>query len=151
MRMHEVCRIAAVWAAVAVLAAPCAMAETTEPASKYQIAMAVMADAKWDAIRYDVTSGRTWHIVEGKWASMKDVGDLPKSQYEVHIVPLKNDWGALRIDVQSGRSWAASPEGWVEIGMQPWQASTIFRESEYALCDDPALNLRSSRRDRPAA
>jgi hypothetical protein len=90
-------------------------AESADAQTKYKIAMAVMADAKWDAIRYDVTTGQSWHIVEGKWTAMKDVGPLQPSRYKVHIVPLKNDWGALRIDVQSGRSWAASPEGWVEI------------------------------------
>jgi hypothetical protein len=107
-----VCGIAAVFMASH------AMADDPKPA-KYQIAMAVMADSKWDAIRYDVTSGKTWHIVEGKWMPMKDVDSLPTAQYEVHIVPLKNDWGALRVDVLSGRSWAASPAGWVEIGAEP--------------------------------
>jgi len=109
---------------VALLVLPLAILTTkrvsgaADEASKYQIAMAVMADAKWDAIRYDVYTGKTWHIIKGKWAAMKDVGDLPKSRYEVHIVPLKNDWGALRVDIRSGRSWAATPQGWVEIGVQ---------------------------------
>jgi hypothetical protein len=100
------------------LGAP-ALISAADPAAsgaKYRIAMAVMADAKWDAIRYDARSGESWHIVEGKWALIKDTAKLPASRYKIHIVPLKNDWGALRIDVRSGRSWSASPSGWVEIG-----------------------------------
>jgi hypothetical protein len=118
-------RSLAILVVMSVTAAQSAVAASTASEPKYQIAMAVMADAKWDAIRYDVTSGKTWHIVEGKWAPMKDTGDLPTARYEVHIVPLKNDWGALRIDVLSGRSWVATTEGWTEVGAADAAAVTL--------------------------
>jgi len=125
MNFRMASRSLAILVILSVTAAQSAAAANTASKPKYRIAMAVMADAKWDAIRYDVTSGKSWHIVEGKWAPMKDTGDLPAARYKVHIVPLKNDWGALRIDVLSGRSWFATPEGWTEIGSADAAAITL--------------------------
>jgi hypothetical protein len=90
-----------------------AASSQTEP--KYQIAMAVVGDDRWFAIRYDVTTGKTWRMVEDKWEAMPDPAPLPAGHYEVHVLPLKNDWGGLRLEVISGRAWQARESAWVEI------------------------------------
>ena len=90
-----------------------AASNPTEP--KYQIAMAVVGEDRWFAIRYEVETGKTWRMVEDKWQAMPDPAPLPTGHYEVHVLPLKNDWGGLRLETQSGRSWQARESAWVEI------------------------------------
>jgi hypothetical protein len=98
-------------------AARSASAASNQAEPKYQIAMAVVGEDRWFAIRYDVESGKTWRMVEDKWEAMPDPAPLPAGHYEVHVLPLKNDWGGLRLDTQSGRAWQARESAWVEISV----------------------------------
>jgi hypothetical protein len=111
-------------------AVPSVSAAGSQAEAKYQIATAVIGEGRWFAIRYDVSSGKTWRMVEDKWEPMPDPSPLPAGRYEVYLLPLKNDWGGMRLEVLSGRAWQARESAWVEIAVPPADAPAAKKDSK---------------------
>ncbi|HYB98485.1 MAG TPA: hypothetical protein VEC57_05055 [Candidatus Limnocylindrales bacterium] len=102
-------------------AAPAAAPMSLTPGGAYDVVAVQSSDMGWNAIRYHRHTGKASKLQSGYWVEIPDSSELPRSEYRVVIVPLRDDWGAVRLDVHSGQSWVAAPEGWqpVKDGQPP--------------------------------
>ena len=81
----------------------------------YELRMVPVSAANWDAIKYDPSTGQSWYVKKGEWRKIEDDEVIPKSSYNIYMVPLEGDWGAIRLDVKSGDAWRAQKGRWVRI------------------------------------
>jgi len=96
-----------------------ASAASTSAEPRFELAMVATSGFAWNAIRYDILSGKSWVLEEGNWRAIAESGEVPTARYEVRMVALSDDWGAMRIDLRSGRAWHATPAGWSEVQEKP--------------------------------
>ena len=101
--------------AVATAAEQAAVSKEAAANADYDLVMVTMTNTAWQAIRYQVKTGKSWLVNNGGWIEIKESGAVPASEYRVYMVALAQDWGAVRMDARSGRSWRADAGKWVEM------------------------------------
>ena len=94
-------------------------AEASNTSDVYGFAMESLGEGRWTAIRWDLKSGKSWHMVEGSMLEIAEpAGHLPgpNSRYEIKVVQTRvGRVGAMRMDVRSGKSWHFQGGGWLPI------------------------------------
>jgi hypothetical protein len=69
----------------------------------------------FQSIRFNVSTGETWTIVEDKYEKVPETGPLPAGDYDVTLVTDDSDWMAFRIDRVSGTTWQLRGNKWVKV------------------------------------
>jgi len=105
-------------AAAPAATAPAAATAASAPAT-YDVVTTPASETEWNAIKYEIYTGKAWKLDQGRWVPIPDPVDPGRGTYKVEMIPLRDDWGALRYDIHSGRSWVATVPGWSEITEGP--------------------------------
>lgn len=84
--------------------------------SRSQFALEVVPiehDGETRHIKYNRITGEAWWASNTNWFKIEDEDSIPRSVYEIKIVPMGSSWRAIRIDKNSGDTWKNSRGKWV--------------------------------------
>lgn len=79
---------------------------------QYRVKMVTVSERSYAAIKYNVVTGRSWRMQNGKWVPIAELENVEKSKFEVEVTPIIGDICAIRLEVASGRSWRLRNDTW---------------------------------------
>lgn len=86
------------------------------PQGGYGLVSSYTAKRQWILLRFDRNTGETWLADNSGWSLLTEQGDIPVSQYDVHLIRGDQDqkgYVAARIDQRTGDTWWLNQNQWV--------------------------------------
>lgn len=95
-----------------------AAAQPVAPAGEFELAFAQLHDKDLcETVVYNVASGESWYRVGVTWNKIAEPTPLPRSKYEVTLVPSNQDgYRTFRLDKATGQTWYIQELKWVPFG-----------------------------------
>jgi hypothetical protein len=66
-------------------------------------------------LKYNKITGRSWLLNKDKFEKIPEKKSIPRSNYTIVVMPVKNGWFATRIDTKSGKTWRLKNRMWVKM------------------------------------
>jgi len=82
---------------------------------KYKLVMNESGSGNWGAIRYEPTTGRSWHVKDSIFIEILEQELPEKSNYIIKIAKTNRTWSAVRMDTNSGKAWIFKDKMWKKI------------------------------------
>jgi hypothetical protein len=95
-----------------------AMAQPVAPTGEFALAIAQLHDKDLcETVVYNVASGESWYRVGVAWNKIAEPVPLPRSRYEVKLVPSNHDgYRTFRLDKATGQTWYIQELKWIPFG-----------------------------------